>query len=171
MHRIVAHMKERFLQMLPAFLFFLAMFHLLLVTKSLILKEYGIATTSSAIAVVSALLVAKVVMLANHIPFLNLYPRKPLIWNVVLKTLVFRLATMVFTAAEQVLRLARQGDGPAAVCGRMMEDFSWPLFALRETWVFTLIFLYCIGSELARAIGTDKVREILFGARKTQPQP
>jgi hypothetical protein len=166
MNKILNKARELLLEILPAFVFFLIMFYLLLVTKALILKHYGIATQSSAIAVISALIVAKVVLIANRIPFLNLYPRKPLIYNVALKTIVFSAFTMLFMLVEEFARLARMAGGADAAWNKMTGDFTWPYFFARQAWIFILILLYCAGAELTRVIGKDKVREIFFG-RKT----
>lgn len=166
MNSIAKKIKEIFFEMLPAFIFFLIMFHLLLVTRAMILKHYGIATQSSAIAVVAALIVAKVVLIANRIPFLNLYPKRPLIYNVILKTVVFSFATMVFMLVEELARVSRKGGGFPAAWEHMTGDFVWSLFFLREAWIFVLILLYCAGSELTRIVGREKVREIFFGRGK-----
>lgn len=166
MNKILNKARELFLEMLPPFVFFLIMFHLLLITRALILKHYGIATQSSAIAAISALIVAKVVLIANRIPFLNLYPKKPLIYNVVFKTIVFSIFTMLFMTIEELFRLSRKGGGLTAAWDKLMGDFTWPYFFAREAWIFILILLYCAGAELTRVIGKEKVVEIFFG-RKT----
>jgi len=165
LNKILNKARELFLEILPAFIFFLIMFHLLLVTRALILKHYGIASRSSAIAFISALIVAKVVLVANRIPFLNLYPRKPLIYNVALKTIVFSVFTMWFMLIEELVRLSRKGGGFAAAWERMTSDFTWPYFFAREAWIFVLIMLYCAGAELTRVIGKEKVMEIFFGRK------
>lgn len=166
MNKILHKIKELFLEILPAFVFFLIMFHLLLVTRAFILRQHGIATRSRAIAVVSALIVAKVVLIANRIPVLNLYPKKPLIYNVALKTVVFSVFTMLFIMVEDFVHAARTGSGFAAAWSRLTGDFSWTGFFLRQTWIFVLILLYCAGSELTRVIGKERVREIFFGDKK-----
>lgn len=166
MNKILGRIRDLFREILPAFIFFLIMFHMLLISRALILRQYGIASRSSAIAVISALIVAKVVLIANRIPFLNLYPKKPLIYNVILKTVVFSIATLVFITVEELLRLARKDGSFAAAWGNMMSDFSWSFFAVREAWAFVLILLYCAGSELSRVLGVERVREIFFGNSK-----
>lgn len=166
MNKILNKIKELYLEMLPAFIFFLVMFHLLILGRRIILKRYGIPAESSAIAVISALIVAKVVLVANRIPFLNLYPKKPLIYNVILKTGVFGILTMIFMFVEEFVRLAGRVGGFSPAWAHMTDDFSWPYFLLREAWIFVLVLLYCAGAELARVIGTAKVREIFFGKKQ-----
>lgn len=152
--------------MLPAFIFFLIMFGLLLIGRAVILKRYGIPTESAAVAIVSALIIAKVVLVANRIPFLNLYPKKPLIYNVLLKTVVFSILTMLFMFVEELVRLAGKQGGFAPAWAHMTDGFLWSYFLLREAWIFVLVLLYCAGAELARVIGAAKVREIFLGKRR-----
>jgi hypothetical protein len=166
MNKILNKARELFLEVLPTFIFFLIMFHLLLITRALILQQHGIATNSRAVAVISALVVAKIVLIANRIPFLNLYPRRPLIYNVMLKTIVFSTFTMLFIVIEDFLHMARTSHGFAAAWSRLTDDFTWATFFIRQTWIFVLILLYCAGAELTRVVGKDKVREIFFGRKK-----
>jgi hypothetical protein len=157
--------KEIFFEILPPFIFFFIIFTLMFVSKELILKRYGIATQSSTMAVVAALIVAKVVLITDRIPFLNLYPRKPLIYNVVLKTVVFSIATMILMSIEEMFRLSRTDGGFPAAWEQMTGDFAWSYFFLRQAWVFMFILLYCAGAELTRVIGREKVREIFLGKK------
>lgn len=167
MNKILVRIKDLFLEVLPAFIFFLVMFNLLFLTRDLVLQRHGIPVTSaSAIAVISALIVAKVVLIANRIPFLNMYPQKPLIYSVVLKTIVFSLFTMLFMTLEELLRLSRQHGGFAPAWESLTGEFSWTVFFLRQAWVFVLILLYCAGAELTKVVGREKVREIFLGPKK-----
>jgi hypothetical protein len=47
----------------------------------------------------------------------------------------------------------------------MYREVSWPLFAVLALWILGGLFLYCLASELVRAVGPEKVKEILFGTR------
>ncbi len=165
MNKAAKKVKEIFFEILPPFIFFFVMFTLMFVSKELILKRYGIATRSSTMAVVAALIVAKVVLIANRIPFLNSYPRKPLIYNVVLKTVVFSIATMILMSAEEMFRLSKLDGGFPAAWEQMTGDFAWSYFFIRQAWVFILILLYCAGAELTRVIGREKVHEIFLGKK------
>ena len=166
MVKVFNKIRELFLEALPPFIFFLIMFHLLIITKALILRHYGIVTQSSAIVAISALIVAKVVLVVNRIPFLNLYPRKPLAYNVVIKTIVFSAFTMLFMFVEELVRLARKLGGFAAAWEQLDHDFSWSYFIVREVWIVVLIMLYCAGAEFTRVVGKDRAMEIFFGKRK-----
>ena len=53
------------------------------------LEQYGIEFSGFVTSAVGALIVAKVVMIQDEIPFINKYPDKPLIYNVVWKTVIY----------------------------------------------------------------------------------
>jgi hypothetical protein len=163
MSKVVGFILSKIKEILPAFIFFVIMFHILGVTRALALKQYGISTPASLAAVIGALIVAKVVLISDRLPFLNLYPKKPLIYNVVLKTIVFSFFTFLFLIVEELLHLSRREGSLAAAWSSLPGDVVWPAFWAREIWLFVLILFYCAATELARVVGRQKVREIFFG--------
>src|SRR5678816_1815359 len=77
--------RHEFYEVLPPTIFFLITFHIVVLDRALMLREYGLHLSSVAAATVMALLVAKVVLIADKLPFINRFPEKPLIYNVVWK--------------------------------------------------------------------------------------
>jgi hypothetical protein len=71
--------------MLPPTIFFFIAFSLILATKHLMLSEYGIPWTGFGKSVIGILLVGKVVLIVDKLPFVNRFPEKPLIYNTILK--------------------------------------------------------------------------------------
>ncbi|MDP2913350.1 MAG: hypothetical protein Q8N91_05015 [Candidatus Omnitrophota bacterium] len=166
MNKAIARIKKEFVEVLPAFIFFVIMFHVLVITRALTLKAYGITTHATAIAVIGALVVAKAILIADKLPFLNLYPKKPLVWNAVLKTIVFGAITFLFLFIEELLHQSRQYGNAAAGYEHLKTDVVWPAFWAREIWLTVLLLFYCSAVELARVIGADRVKEIFFGPVK-----
>ena len=166
MNKVIHHIVKAIREIIPAFFFFFIMFHILLVTRALMLKQFGIDTPLSAVAVIGAIIVAKVVLITDRIPFLNQYPKKPLIYNVILKTIVFFAVAFTLLMLEEFLHVARTTKGFVWTTANIRAHISWPIFWVRQIWLFVLLFFYCSASELARAIGRDRVREIFFGPAK-----
>ena len=81
-------------------LFFFVAFNVIVFTKKLMLEQYGIEFSGFVTSAVGALIVAKVVLLADGIPFINKYPDKPLIYNVVWKTVIYILVAFVVRFLE-----------------------------------------------------------------------
>jgi hypothetical protein len=113
-------------------------------------------------ATIGALIMAKVVFLTNKLPFLNFYPRKPLIYNVIAKTVAFSIAAMIFLILEELLRISIKTGSLSMAWERLVGENNWPAFALRQTWLSLLILFYCAAIELVRSLGTGKVKDIFL---------
>jgi hypothetical protein len=107
-----------------------------------------------------------VVFLTDKIPFINLYPRKPLIYNVLIKSVVFSIAAVIFFILEEILRLGIHARSLSEGFDMMAADMNWPAFCLRQMWLFVLILFYCAAVELVRVLGPDKVRNIFLRDQK-----
>lgn len=166
MNKIIIRIRKELLDVLPAFTFFLIMFHILAVTKALVLKEYGIMLHSSVVAVIWALIVAKAILVADKLRFLNLYPGKPLIWNVALKTIMFGIITFIFLFVEEIIRHAHKYGSFGVGYAHLKSDVIWPVFWAREIWLVVFLIFYCAAIELVRVVSFEKVKEIFFGKTK-----
>ena len=86
MNKGLTMVKNEFLELLPPTIFFFIAIGLLMLTKRLVLKQYDIHVSDFAVVVVGALIIGKVVLIADHFSFVDKYPGKPLIYNVLWKT-------------------------------------------------------------------------------------
>lgn len=163
MKKISWHPGKVFRELLPAFVFFFAVFHMLSASRALVLKEYGIEVPASAIATIGALIMAKVLFLMDKLPFLNIYPRKPLFLNVIAKTIAFSIAACIFFIIEQWIRFGIKAHDAGAGWHMLCAEMNWSPFWLRQAWLTLFILFYCATIELIRAIGKDKAKEIFFG--------
>lgn len=166
MNKVMERIGREFLRILPAFIFFLVMFHILVITRALALKQYGITAASSTIAVIGALIVAKVILIADRIPLLNQYPKRPLIWNIILKTITFNAVAFIFLIIEELIRQARHYGGFSNAIASFREHVIWPIFGIRLMWLAILLLFYCAAVEFFRVIGPRKALEILFTKAK-----
>ena len=132
-------------------------------SRALVLKEYGIEVPASALATIGALIMAKVLFLMDKLPFLNLYPRKPLFLNVVVKTIAFSIAACLFFIVEQWVRFGIKAHNAGIGWNMLSTEMNWAPFWLRQAWLTLFISFYCAAVELIRAIGKDKARELFFG--------
>ncbi len=81
MSRIIQRLKREILGAIPTILFFFTIFQLLALTKALILKSYGIEVSTFLNATIAALVIGKVVPLADLLPIINRFLDKPIIYN------------------------------------------------------------------------------------------
>ena len=152
---------------LPAFVFFLVAFHMIAVSKAVLLEQYRITVASASIATIGALIVAKAILVVEGIPLARLFAKRALA-NVLWKTLLFGLVAMLFRVLEELVPVAVKHGGVVAAAKRMTEEISWPYFCVFQMWLFALLFLYCLAAELVRIAGRPKVRSMLIEPR---PRP
>src|SRR6185295_8450478 len=100
MRRLFQRMKQEFLNVLPPTIFFLFAFNIIAITTLLMLKERGLEFPPVVVATLLALVVGKVILVADHLPFINRFPDKPLVYNILWKTFIYWAVVFVVRYVE-----------------------------------------------------------------------
>jgi len=148
---------------LPAMLLFLFLFHMVALTKAVALGDYSLTALRATTATVGALIVAKAILLVEALPISRRFA-STLAVRVLWKTLLFGAVVLLFRFVEETIELASKHGGFAAATKVMFHEISWPLFWVLALWVLGGLLLYSLASELVRAIGPEKTRDVFFGA-------
>ena len=156
MSSIMVKLKHELLEAVPPFVFFFVAFHLLALTRTLMQQEYGIEARTVVNSTIGALIVAKVVLLADLLPAVNRFPDKPLVYNIVWKTLVYQIL-------ERLWDFYREHGSLAAANSHMLQELAWPHFWAVQIWMMVLFLLYCTLRELSRALGAERMRALFLG--------
>jgi len=165
MAKLLTTLKQEVEDVIPPTIFFFIAFMLLMATHRLIQREYGLPLAGFGMAIIGALLVGKVVLVVDHLPFVNKFPHKPLIYNVVWKTLIYLVAAILVRYGEHVIPLLLNHQSLGEAHRHLLEQIIWPHVILVQMWLSVLFFVYCALRELVRAIGREKVIEMFIGGR------
>lgn len=171
MKKIVAFIGHEIHEALPAFIFFFLTFQLGRITRALVLEEVHVTVATTAAAAVGALIVAKAVLVADALPFTNIFSRRPLVYSIVWKALIYGLITFAFRYLEELIPLARKYGGVVSGHERLLEEVSWPHFWAVQIWVAFALLLYCTSAELVRLLGKERFRAMMFGGGTDRPPP
>jgi hypothetical protein len=163
MSNFTSRLKQEILEAVPPFIFFLVAFHLIALTRVLMQEQYGIEAGTVMNATIAALIVAKVVLLADLLPFINRFPEKPLAWNIVWKTLIYMLASFVVVYLEHLWEFRGEYGSIAAAHSHMVEELIWPHVWAVQLWMTVLFLLYCTLRELSRVLGGQRMRALFLG--------
>lgn len=156
-------LKEEVRKLLGAAAFFAAAFCLIVLTEKLQVRGSHIETASFARAIVGGLIVAKVLLVVDLLPFVDAFADKPLVYNIVWKTPLYVAASLVFRYVEPLVKSLFGGASAAAAHHDAMQRFTRPTFWATEIWIALLFVVFLATQELTRAVGKDKMRMIFFG--------
>jgi len=161
MSRVWAIVAKEIREALPATIFFFCLFHLIGLTKAVLLDEYSFTALRAVSATVGALIVAKAVLIVEALAIARLFPGRR-IYNILWKTLLYSSVALLFHFAEELIPLVSKYGGTISAMKAMIGEVSWPLFSVIALWIICGLFLYTLVSDLVRVVGPGKVKEILF---------
>jgi hypothetical protein len=158
-HFIVKEIRE----ILPAMIYFLIAFHFIMLIQALILEQYGIEPASSVAATIAALIVAKAILVADALPFINRFPGRPLVFNVAWKTVIYGLVSFLFRYLEEVLPKIGDAGGFVAANRQVFDEIVWPHFWAVQSLMLVTIIGYVCFAEIDRSLGEGRLRAMFFG--------
>ena len=169
--RMGAFLLRQFLEILPPTIFFVVGFNLIVLTTNLILSDYSGQFTSFMIAMTSALIVAKALLVANTMPVIHRYDRAPLIRPILFKTFFYWMAVFIVRLLEHWIRYLRSGDYVfGGFVPHVQATFSWDRFFAIQLWIFVLFLIYVTATELNRLFGHGELSRIFFTSRPSELQ-
>lgn len=163
MNKIFQRLKQEFLGIIPAAVFFFVAFQLLALTSALALRQYDIEISTFVTATVGALIVAKVIMVVDLLPFVNRFPDQPLVYNVVWKTAIYFVAAIFVRYIERLFHFVREYGDIAVANRHLFDEVVWSRFWIVQIWLLVLLLNYCVMKELFRVFGRDQVRSVFLG--------
>ncbi|MGW8180040.1 MAG: hypothetical protein ACWGQW_14955 [bacterium] len=161
MKKIKALIAKEIREVLPAFVFFLFLFHMIALTKAVTLHNYSFTALRAAASTVGALIVAKAILLVEALPVAKLFSRRKVV-QIVWKTLLYASVALVFRFIEEMLPLISKYGDTRAASKAILDEISWPLFGVFALWILGGLLLYCLVSEVVRVAGLERVKEMLF---------
>lgn len=163
MNKIVYVITKELRAAILPIIFFVAVFHLVALTKTLILEGYRITPAGAAFATIGALIVAKVVLIADKLPFINLFSTKPLMFSVLWKTMIYGFLFLVFRSIEEIISLLSKYGSLGGASEHLIAEVSWPHFWAIQIWLIVSLLLYCSASEIVRLFGAAEIKKAFFG--------
>ena len=163
MSKLTGKITEELAELLPPTIFFFVALHIVALIRELASTGSGIDLPTSATVTVAALIIGKSVLLADMLPFINRYPGKPLLWNVVWKTTVYFFVAAVLHYLERLYDFWKETPGLLAANQKMLAELVWPHFWAIQILLAVLILMYCVMGELARVVGRDKLKAMFIG--------
>jgi hypothetical protein len=120
-------------------LYFAVWLGVLMLIKRLILEEYRIEFRGMSLALLGALVIAKVVLILEHVPLGQWVRRHAALVDVALRTLMYTLAVVVVLLLEKAFESRHENGGFGAALAKVFQHRDIP-----HVWANTI----CVGSAL-----------------------
>lgn len=158
-----AKIKHFLTVLLPAWIYFFLAFEALAFSRALMLEEYGVHPHTVVKAAVGALLVAKVLIIVGLLPFMRPFPRTPIIYNVLWKTLVYTAAAISLQLGERAIDLLWAHKPLRDLLCVMADPGFWSI----QIWLVLVLLVFVTFRELALVLGPERTREIFLKGRSS----
>lgn len=163
MYRFFNWLKQEAVSVIPSVIFFCIVFNLINFTTDLILRSDKQTYVTYLSATIAGLLAGKVLIIANSLPFINLFPNKPLIYNISWKFFIYMVVIFILRLGEKILHAAIVKNSLAIGLQTVKLELVKPIFWSTEMWLALSFLLYIVCMEFVDALGAKKVKQMLFG--------
>lgn len=163
MTRIAAILRAELGALVAPFLYFAVAFNAIALTVALIAPDNDVSLIRHGAATVGALLAAKAVLIADHLPFVDRFPDRPLIWNTGWKGAVYTVVAMLLHVVERLIGAAAAAGPFADEVRRAFASLDWGRVATIHLWLAILFLIFVAWRELARADGVAHLRRLFLG--------
>jgi len=136
--------------------------------RRLILADVGITYTDYGVALIEALIFAKVIMIGDAIHLGRGFEHKPLIFPILLKTAIFTLFVGLFVLIENAIKSLIKSKGAVEGVMEFLGKGSYEIIA-GSLVIFVAFIPFFALRELSRVLGGEgKILDLFFKSRDKQ---
>lgn len=166
MLRIAHWLKKELIEVLPAVLYFLIMFNLFHFAQGLMLQPQDIRFTSYLGATLGALLAGKVILVADSLPIMTIFPKKGILYSILWKFLIYSFFVLLVQILDHAVQQLYHSASWQLIYTHLKTMLSQPLFWGVQIFVLVFFLIFIVFVELIRAIGYEKSKSIFLGDKK-----
>lgn len=147
----------------PGIIYFWLTFSLIYYTSGLMLPPDTERYYSYIAVCLSAIFVGKVIFVTNLLPFINLFPHRPLIYNITWKLFVYTMMIFVAWILDSFIRMLYLNRNLDITYYELSHDVVSPVFWSSILWLIAAFLIYILFTEISSALGKSKLSALLFG--------
>jgi hypothetical protein len=154
--------------LLPPTLYFFAAFNLISFTTDVMVHNYWFHISSVILASMTALVVAKVVLVVDKVHFIDRFRGRPLIQPILYKSIFYSLVVLVVRFIEKIIDFALDAKGVGDAFRESLYDFTWHKFIAVHLWIFICFVIYVTATELVALLGEGQLFRLFFRHRSSE---
>jgi hypothetical protein len=160
--------KEEIKNFLWMFFYLWLVFGMLAIHESIILSQHQIPYVSHGLAVVNALIFAKVMLVAEGLHLGHRFDEKPLIYPIICKSILFGIALICFHILEHIVIGMWHGEQMAQSLEKVGADNLKGMVSIGIITTVALVPFFIL-SEISRVMGKDEFWSLLFKRSRARP--
>lgn len=161
--RLFTWIKNEVIHVLPAVIYFCVVLNLIFYVTGLSLPPGTVRYFSYFSITLFSLVLGKVMIIANTLPFIHLFPNKPLIYSILWKVFVYDMLVVLVWMGDTFLNLYFHYQTAALAFDVLKIELLSPLFLSSLIWLLLFFIIFVFFSEIIRVIGREKMHTIMFG--------
>ena len=159
-------LKKEFLHVFPIFLYFLIFFTLLNTTQVYLYKQVGLTQVRFIEIVIASSLIAKIMLVLDHMVFIDLFKRYALVYGILWKTAIYYIVLLLVRLLIRFVPFWYHTANFSLALTQFLEGVNWHLFLSIQTYYLMLLFIFVAFRELTLRIGVQKTIELFFKSPK-----
>lgn len=163
MKHFLTWIKKEVISVLPAVIYFLVVFNVIFYVQGLLQDPATTRYFSHISVTVGALIVGKVMLVANSLPFIHAFPHKPLIYTILWKVFIYDSLIVIVWMADTFFHLDFDYRSDSIAWEALITELSSPVFLSSLIWLLLFFVNFVLISEIIQAVGKDKIRRLLLG--------
>jgi hypothetical protein len=163
-NKLKSKVKEEFMRMMLLTLYLFALFGALTTYKRLILAQHDIHFADYGTSLISALVLAKAILIGSAFRIGSRFNDRPLIVGTLYKTLCFSLLMLAVGIAERLIKGWWSGETTGAIVVALGGKEKWEILARVMMMFIALIPLFAFW-ETHRVLGGNSLYQLFFEKR------
>ncbi|MCL4787927.1 MAG: hypothetical protein KJ070_14225 [Verrucomicrobia bacterium] len=143
-------------------LYFAVWLGVLVVLKQLVLEDYQIRFRGVTTALVGALVLAKVVLILEHVSLGEWLRRRPALLDVVIRTLLYGLGVLLVLVLEKAFEARHEPGGFVQALGGIFAHPDMPHVLANAICVTSALFVFNTLSVVRRHLGPGGLHRLLL---------
>jgi hypothetical protein len=163
MTKSLAFLKKEFFELLPPTIFFLVVFEMVVLVRSLIGNEPNFTLMTNGAAIVGALVVGKSILIADALPFLEWFKKDRLILNVLWRLSLYMSVVIAVQTLEELIPVVSKYGGLTEALSHLSEEVRWRRVLATHLVLAVFLSFYTFSTALIGVVGADRTWEVFFG--------
>jgi hypothetical protein len=162
--RVGKIIRQEIAHILPVFFFFLIFFTLINWIETYLFESVGMKGISFLQVALAAALIAKIVLIIDHVPGIDRFKKYPLSVSILWKTFLYWIILFLVRLLIKFVPIYWYNTQEfEADFNRFILSINWNLFLSVQVYYMMLLFIFVTFKELVNKIGKKKALELFFG--------